>query len=101
TYQQVGTLAPVLLIFLRICQGTALGGEYGGAAIYVAEHATNERRGAATGWIQSSASFGLLAALLIIFAARSLLGEEAFAAWGWRIPFLMSVVLLAISVWMR
>jgi MFS family permease len=101
TYEQVGTLAPVLLIFLRICQGTALGGEYGGAAVYVAEHASNEQRGAATGWIQSSASFGLLAALLIIFATRSWLGEEDFAAWGWRIPFLMSVILLAISVWMR
>lgn len=101
TYAQAGTLAPVLLIFLRICQGTALGGEYGGAAIYVAEHAPNDRRGAATGWIQSSASFGLLAALLIIFATRSWLGEEAFGQWGWRIPFLMSVILLAISVWMR
>jgi MFS family permease len=101
TYEQVGILAPILLIFLRICQGTALGGEYGGAAIYVAEHADNDKRGAATGWIQSSASFGLLAALLIIFAARSWLGDEQFNAWGWRIPFLMSVVLLAISVWMR
>jgi MFS family permease len=101
TYAQVGMLAPVLLILLRIAQGTALGGEYGGAAIYVAEHAPNDRRGAATGWIQSSASFGLLAALLIIFATRSWLGEEAFGQWGWRIPFLMSVVLLAISVWMR
>ena len=101
TYGQVGLLAPILLVFLRICQGTALGGEYGGAAIYVAEHAPNDRRGAATGWIQSSASFGLLAALLVIFATRSWLGEEAFGQWGWRIPFLMSVVLLAISVWMR
>jgi MFS family permease len=101
TYEQVGTLAPVLLIFLRICQGTALGGEYGGAAIYVAEHAANDRRGAATGWIQSSASFGLLAALLIIFATRTWLGEEAFGQWGWRIPFLLSVILLGISVWMR
>jgi MFS family permease len=101
TYEQVGLLAPILLVFLRICQGTALGGEYGGAAIYVAEHAPNDRRGAATGWIQSSASFGLLAALLIIFAARSWLGDEQFNAWGWRIPFLMSVILLAISVWMR
>jgi MFS family permease len=101
TYAQVGTLAPILLVLLRICQGTALGGEYGGAAIYVAEHAHNDRRGAATGWIQSSASFGLLAALLIIFATRSWLGEEAFGQWGWRIPFLMSVILLAISVWMR
>ena len=101
TYEQVGILAPILLIFLRICQGTALGGEYGGAAIYVAEHAPDDRRGAATGWIQSSASFGLLAALLIIFATRSWLGEEAFNSWGWRIPFLLSVILLAISVWMR
>ena len=101
TYEQVGILAPILLVFLRICQGTALGGEYGGAAIYVAEHAADDKRGAATGWIQSSASFGLLAALLIIFATRSALGEDAFNAWGWRIPFLVSVVLLAISVWMR
>ena len=101
TYEQAGIVAPVLLIFLRICQGTALGGEYGGAAIYVAEHAENHHRGAATGWIQSSASFGLLAALLIIFATRSWIGEDAFNAWGWRIPFLMSVILLAISVWMR
>jgi MFS family permease len=101
TYEQVGILAPILLIFLRICQGTALGGEYGGAAIYVAEHAADDKRGAATGWIQSSASFGLLAALLIIFATRRWLGEEAFGEWGWRIPFLMSVILLAISVWMR
>ncbi len=101
TYEQAGVLAPILLIFLRICQGTALGGEYGGAAIYVAEHAPNDRRGAATGWIQSSASFGLLAALLIIFVTRSWLGEEAFGQWGWRIPFLVSILLLAISVWMR
>jgi MFS family permease len=101
TYEQVGILAPILLVFLRICQGTALGGEYGGAAIYVAEHAADDKRGAATGWIQSSASFGLLAALLIIFATRSWLGEEAFGAWGWRIPFLVSVILLGISVWMR
>ena len=101
TYAQAGILAPILLVFLRICQGTALGGEYGGAAIYVAEHAPNDRRGAATGWIQSSASFGLLAALLIIFATRTWLGEEAFGEWGWRIPFLLSVILLGISVWMR
>ena len=101
TYAQAGMLAPILLIFLRICQGTALGGEYGGAAIYVAEHAPDHRRGAATGWIQSSASFGLLAALLIIVATRAVLGEDAFNAWGWRIPFLASVLLLAISVWMR
>ena len=101
TYAQAGTTAAVLLIILRILQGIALGGEYGGAAIYVAEHAPNDKRGASTGWIQSSASFGLLAALLVIVATRTAIGEEAFAAWGWRIPFLVSAVLLAISVWMR
>jgi MFS family permease len=101
TYAQAGALGPTLLIILRILQGIALGGEYGGAAIYVAEHAPNDKRGASTGWIQSSASFGLLAALLIILATRTAIGEEAFAAWGWRVPFLLSVVLLAISVWMR
>jgi len=101
TYAQSGTLGPALLIILRILQGIALGGEYGGAAIYVAEHAPNDKRGASTGWIQSSASFGLLAALLVIVATRTAVGEEAFAVWGWRIPFLVSAVLLAISVWMR
>ena len=101
TYAQVGVLGPILLIFLRICQGIALGGEYGGAAIYVAEHARDDQRGAATGWIQSSASFGLLAALLMIVATRTALGEDAFNDWGWRIPFLLSSILLAISVWMR
>ena len=101
TYAQAGTTAAVLLIILRILQGIALGGEYGGAAIYVAEHAPNDKRGASTGWIQSSASFGLLAAVLVIVATRTAIGEEAFAAWGWRIPFLVSAVLLAISVWMR
>jgi MFS family permease len=101
TYAQSGTTGPTLLIILRILQGIALGGEYGGAAIYVAEHAPHLKRGAATGWIQSSASFGLLAALLVIVATRTAIGEDAFAAWGWRIPFLVSAVLLAISVWMR
>jgi MFS family permease len=101
TYEQSGSLGPILLIVLRILQGIALGGEYGGAAIYVAEHSPNNKRGASTGWIQSSASFGLLAALLVIVATRTWLGEDAFLAWGWRIPFLVSVVLLAISVWMR
>ena len=101
TYAQSGTLGPVLLVILRILQGIALGGEYGGAAIYVAEHAPNDKRGASTGWIQSSASFGLLAALLVIVATRTAMGEDAFAVWGWRIPFLVSAVLLVISVWMR
>ena len=101
TYAQAGTTAAGLLILLRILQGIALGGEYGGAAIYVAEHAPANKRGASTGWIQSSASFGLLAALLIIVAVRQSIGEDAFNAWGWRLPFLFSSVLLAISVWMR
>lgn len=101
TYATAGIAAPILLILLRILQGIALGGEYGGAAIYVAEHAPDNKRGAATGWIQSSASFGLLAALLVILATRTLIGEEAFLSWGWRIPFLVSLLLLAISVWMR
>lgn len=101
TYAQAGSIAAVLLIILRILQGIALGGEYGGAAIYVAEHAPADKRGASTGWIQSSASFGLLAALLVIVATRAAVGEDAFNAWGWRIPFLVSAVLLAISVWMR
>lgn len=100
-YAQAGVVAPVLLIVLRILQGIALGGEYGGAAIYVAEHARDDQRGASTGWIQSSASFGLLAALLVIVATRTALGEDAFNDWGWRIPFLLSAILLAISVWMR
>src|SRR5580765_1484577 len=101
TYATAGPSAAVMLIARRILQGIALGGEYGGAAIYVAEHAPNNKRGAATGWIQSSASFGLLAALLVIVGTRTLLGEDAFLDWGWRSPFLVSAVLLAISVWMR
>jgi MFS family permease len=101
TYAQAGTLGPTLLILLRILQGIALGGEYGGAAIYVAEHSPNAKRGASTGWIQASASFGLLAALLVIYATRNAVGEDAFTVWGWRVPFLVSAVLLAVSVWMR
>ena len=101
TYAQAGSTAAVMLIILRILQGIALGGEYGGAAIYVAEHARPDKRGSATGWIQSSASFGLLAALLVIYVSRKVLGEDLFTDWGWRIPFLVSAVLLAISLWMR
>lgn len=101
TYASAGIAAPLLLILLRICQGVALGGEYGGAAIYVAEHSRDDNRGTSTSWIQSSASFGLLAAMLIIFASRSWMGEGEFDHWGWRIPFLASSVLLAVSVWMR
>jgi MFS family permease len=101
TYAQAGSTAATMLIILRILQGIALGGEYGGAAIYVAEHSPASKRGASTGWIQSSASFGLLAALLVIVVTRTAIGEDEFAIWGWRIPFLVSAVLLAISVWMR
>jgi predicted MFS family arabinose efflux permease len=101
TADAVGVWAPVLLVGMRVLQGFALGGEYGGAAIYVAEHAHPKRRGGSTGWIQTSASFGLIGALAVVLGSRALLGEEAFRAWGWRIPFLVSIGLLAISVWIR
>lgn len=101
TFEQAGIVAPILLIIMRIIQGTALGGEYGGAAIYVAEHAPEHRRGEMTGWIQTSAAFGLFGALIVILATRTAMGEEAFTAWGWRIPFLVSVGLLGVSVFMR
>jgi len=101
TYAQAGVLAPALLIFLRIIQGTALGGQYGGAAIYVAEHAPVNRRGYMTAWVQTSAAFGLVGALTVIFIARKVIGEDAFNSWGWRIPFFVSVGLVAISMWMR
>ena len=101
TYSQAGLLGPSLLIALRIIQGFAVGGEYGGAAIYVAEHAPSHRRAEYTGWIQIAASLGLLAALSVILISRKAMGEAAFAAWGWRIPFLISAGLLAISLWMR
>jgi MFS family permease len=101
TYTQVGPLAPILLVALRIVQGIALGGEYGGAAIYVAEHAPANKRGAYTSWIQASAAFGLIAALAVILATRKAIGEPAFADWGWRIPFLISTGLLIVSVYVR
>jgi MFS family permease len=101
TAAQIGVWAPVLLVSCRVLQGFALGGEYGGAAIYVAEHAHAKKRGWETGWIQVSAAFGLAGALLCVLVARATLGEDAFKAWGWRIPFLLSVILLAISVWIR
>jgi MFS family permease len=101
TYDQIGGMAVVLLIFLRILQGTAVGGEYGGAAIYVAEHASPARRGFSTGWIQASAAFGLLGAQGIVLLTRSQMSPEDFDAWGWRLPFLLSAGLLAISIWMR
>ncbi|MGU3668501.1 MFS transporter [Methylobacterium sp. A49B] len=97
----IGIAAPIILIVLRLAQGLALGGEYGGAATYVAEHAPNGRRGFYTSWIQTTATLGLFLSLLVILATRSITGEAAFAEWGWRIPFLVSVLLLGISVWIR
>ena len=101
SYGSIGLAAPVLLIVLRLLQGLALGGEYGGAATFVAEHSPPESRGAHTAWIQTTATLGLLLSLMVILGTRTLLGEEAFAQWGWRIPFLMSALLLAASVWIR
>lgn len=100
-YQQAGMLAPILLIAMRVLQGFALGGEYGGAAIYVAEHAPADRRGYLTGWIQTTAAVGLIGALVVIITTRLAVGSAAFDAWGWRIPFLLSAFLLAISLWIR
>ena len=101
TYAQAGILAPSLLLVMRLIQGFALGGEYGGAAVYVAEHAPEKRRGEYTGWVQVSASFGLIGALGVIYVTNKIVGQDAFNAWGWRIPFFFSAVLLAISLWMR
>jgi len=101
TFDQVGIAAPILLVALRICQGFAIGGEYGGAAIYVAEHAKAGRRGYLTSWIQTSAAFGLGGALIVILVTRTAMGEEAFTDWGWRIPFLLSIGLFALSLWIR
>lgn len=100
-YATLGIVAPVLLIALRLLQGLALGGEYGGAATYVAEHAPHGKRGLFTSWIQTTATLGLFLSLLVILGCRLLLGNERFDAWGWRIPFLFSVILLGISTWIR
>jgi hypothetical protein len=100
-YTTIGLAAPVILIALRLLQGLALGGEYGGAATYVAEHAPHGKRGAYTSWIQTTATLGLFLSLLIILACRAAMSAEDFAAWGWRIPFLLSIVLLGVSVWIR
>ena len=90
-----------MLIALRLVQGLALGGEYGGAAIYVAEHAPPNKRGYYTSWIQTTATLGLFMALLLILGIRTAMGEQAFGDWGWRIPFLLSAILLAVSIWIR
>jgi MFS family permease len=97
----IGILAPIILIILRLLQGLALGGEYGGAATYVAEHSPHGRRGFYTSWIQTTATLGLFLSLVVILGTRTLVGEANFAAWGWRIPFAVSIVLLGISVWIR
>jgi MFS family permease len=101
TYASIGVAAPVILIALRMLQGLALGGEYGGAATYVAEHAPHGKRGAYTAWIQTTATLGLFLSLMVILGTRTIVGEAAFAEWGWRVPFILSIVLLAISVWIR
>lgn len=101
TYAQLGVFAPALLVFCRMLQGFALGGEYGGAIIYVAEHSSARRRGFNTAWIQTTGAIGLISALSVILATRTLIGEDAFQDWGWRIPFLLSILLLIASIWLR
>jgi len=100
-YAAWGVAAPVALIAMRLIQGLALGGEYGGAATYVAEHAPPGKRGLYTSWIQITATFGLMLSLVVIIFVRTQMGEDAFKAWGWRIPFLVSAILLAVSLWLR
>jgi MFS family permease len=100
-YASIGAAAPVILIALRLLQGLALGGEYGGAATYVAEHAPHGKRGAYTAWIQTTATLGLFVSLIVILVTRSSIGEAAFADWGWRVPFIVSIALLAVSVYIR
>jgi len=100
-YASIGAAAPVILIGLRLLQGLALGGEYGGAATYVAEHAPQGKRGAYTSWIQTTATLGLFLSLIVILGTRTAIGEDAFADWGWRIPFIVSILLLGVSVYIR
>jgi MFS family permease len=101
SYASVGIWAPIALVLLRLLQGLALGGEYGGAATYVAEHAPPGKRGLYTSWIQTTATLGLFAALLVVIGTRTGMGEDAFKVWGWRIPFLVSLLLLVVSLWIR
>jgi MFS family permease len=101
TYAKIGIAAPIILVVLRLLQGLALGGEYGGAAVYVAEHSPDEKRGYYTSFIQTTATLGLFISLIVILAVRKTVGEEAFKAWGWRIPFLLSIVLVAMSYYIR
>src|SRR5581483_8895072 len=100
-YAQIGVLAPTILVLLRLAQGLALGGEYGGAAIYVAEHAPDSRRGFYTSWIQTTATIGLVLSLIVVLICRVSFGQETFAAWGWRVPFLLSFFLVAVALFIR
>lgn len=100
-YDQIGIAAPILLLVMRMLQGFALGGEYGGAVVYVAEHAPAKKRGLMTGWIQTTAALGLIGALSVILITRAIVGAEAFDEWGWRIPFILSALLLGVSLWIR
>ncbi|HEY0242951.1 MAG TPA: MFS transporter [Gemmatimonadaceae bacterium] len=101
SYQAIGIAAPIILVLLRLLQGLALGGEYGGAAVYVAEHAPDGKRGFYTSFIQTTATLGLFVSLIVILVVRAAVGEEAFKQWGWRIPFLLSIVLVAMSYYVR
>ena len=101
SYAQIGALAGVLLLFLRLIQGICLGGEYGGAITYVAEHAPDEKRGYYTGWLQTSPTLGIVVSLVVVAATRELVGADAFNAWGWRIPFLLSLLMVAIAIYIR
>ena len=101
SYASIGVAAPIILVALRMLQGLALGGEYGGAAVYVAEYAPHGKRGAYTSWIQTTATLGLFLSLLVILGVRTAVGEAAFADWGWRVPFALSMVLLVVSVYIR
>jgi MFS family permease len=100
-YAEIGVAAPIILVLMRLLQGLALGGEYGGAATYVAEHAPNNKRGLYTSWIQTTATLGLFMSLLVIMFTRGAMNPEEFAAWGWRVPFLASIILLGVSIWIR
>src|SRR5207248_9593307 len=101
TYTAIGILAPLILVVFRLLQGLALGGEYGGAAIYVAEHAPDNKRGLYTSWIQTTATLGFFFSLLVILITRVGLGEDTYKDWGWRVPFLFSAVLVGFALYIR